>query len=256
MPDLASLAALLDSLPGEPGVEADEECCPICLGALDHEAVDVAQLSCGHCYCLQCVLRWAAHKGDGATCALCKVPIGAVLYCARDLLGNRLEHAVEQPLVLLQRARWLNDKGGDDAAAEEAQDSPEEEFDDLDDDDELLVAGPNAQVRRALLANRRFGSGGILRSGRMYARVVQPPPPAPSSSGAGPSSASKPQQNCKPAAKSAQKEKREAKAALAAEKEAAKRERLRERLTAPRSRSLSRGDKQEAAAPSSDAVAS
>jgi hypothetical protein len=215
--------------------------------------VDVAQLPCGHCYCLQCVLRWAAHKGDGATCALCKVRIGAVLYCARDLLGNRLEHAVEQPLVLLQRARWLNDKGAE--AADESQDSPEEEYDDLDDEEELLVAGPNAHVRRALLANRRFGSGGVLRSGRMYARVVQPPPPTPSSSGAGPSSASKPQQSCKPAAKSAQKEKREAKAALAAEKEAAKRERLRERLT-PRSRSLSRGDKQEAVPLSPDAVAS
>lgn len=213
--------------------------------------MDVAQLACGHCYCLPCVLRWAAHKGDGATCALCKCRIGAVLYCARDLLGNRLDHAVEQPLVLLQRARWLNDAGGDDPAAEEAQDSPEEEYDELDDDDELLVAGPNAQVRRALLANRRFGSGGILRSGRMYARVVQPPPVAPSG-GAGPSSASKPQQSCKPAAKSAQKEKREAKAALAAEKEAAKRERLRERLTAPRSRGADK-PRQEAVPPA-DAV--
>jgi len=216
------------------GDDGQTDCCPICLQGLDE---DCAQLVCGHAYCLKCVLRWASHKGDNATCALCKQRIGAVLYCSVDLLGNRLDDMVEQPIVLLQRARWLG--ANDNAAGPDAEcdDSPEEEEEDsyaLEEDDELELVR-DARVRRALLANRRLGSGGFVSNGRMYARVIAPPPPA---RAAGPSSAacsSKQQQSSKtPAPKSAQKEKREAKAAAAAQREAAKRERLRERvLTKP-----------------------
>jgi hypothetical protein len=150
--------------------------------------------------------------------------VGAYLQIARDLDGSPLPLAVEHPLVLLQRARWLTAAAAD--ASQSLSDEPS--FEDEEEEHEH-----EARILRRAFGNRRFGSGGLLARGRLFARVVDPPrpPPQPRREAAKPAPGTSVGAG---AAKSAIRDKRQAKAREAAEKEAAKRERRRrDRQSAP-----------------------
>ena len=201
---------------------SEDDCCAICLSVVE----EPAQLACSHTFCLRCILRWVAQRSNAPCCALCKAPVGAYLQIARDLDGSPLPLAVEHPLVLLQRARWLT------AAAVDASQSLSDEpsFEDEEEEHEH-----EARILRRAFGNRRFGSGGLLARGRLFARVVDPPrpPPQPRREAAKPPPGTSVGAGAG-AAKSAIRDKRQAKAREAAEKEAAKRERRRrDRQSAP-----------------------
>ncbi|KAF6262126.1 hypothetical protein COO60DRAFT_1282794 [Scenedesmus sp. NREL 46B-D3] len=174
---------------------ADDMTCAICL---DRTALTEIALvkGCEHQYCVNCILQWALCK---EWCPQCKKPFDYLL-CHKQLDGTLSDFLVEESVVLLKRARWFDDhmrevarKGAmpagllaassnaagagydSDADARDWADVYEDYLDaELEEDEEIeQYYFSSAAGRARVLGNRRWGEGGYMRAGRMYARPVQ-----------------------------------------------------------------------------------
>ncbi|WIA32546.1 hypothetical protein OEZ86_003355 [Tetradesmus obliquus] len=175
---------------------ADDMTCAICL-----ERTQLTELAlvkgCEHQYCVNCILQWALCK---EWCPQCKQPFDYLL-CHKQLDGTLSDFLVEESVVLLKRARWFDDHmrevarkgampagllaaassaaGADydsDADARDWADVYEDYLDaELEEDEEIeqYYFSSAAGRARVVLGNRRWGEGGFMRAGRMYARPVQ-----------------------------------------------------------------------------------
>ncbi|KAF8071339.1 hypothetical protein HT031_001423 [Scenedesmus sp. PABB004] len=198
--DAAAEEAASDSSP-------DDMTCAICLER--PELTDVALVKgCEHLYCVHCILQWALCR---EWCPQCKAPFGYLL-THRQLDGAITDYLAEESVVLLKRARWFEahvrekeaeraalappppaaaraladgtgaagadgaDADADAAAARDWADFYEDYVDaELEEDEEIesYYFSSAAGRARVVLGNRRWGEGGYLRAGRMYARPVQ-----------------------------------------------------------------------------------
>lgn len=160
--------------------EASDMTCAICLG--DIPLPDMAMVKgCGHIYCAKCILAWALHK-ENPWCPQCKQPFNYLL-TYRTLDGELQDFPNEESVVLLKRARWLEDQlaaSHADAAhlLEESRAADDIAWHDYADEydlaeDEAIEAyyySSAAGRARVMLGNRRFGEGGYIATGRRQAR--------------------------------------------------------------------------------------
>eukprot|EP00775_Hariotina_reticulata_P008645 gene8645-8826_t len=176
----------------------DDMTCAICLERTP--ITDIALVKgCEHQYCVHCILQWATCK---EWCPQCKKPFDYLL-THRQLDGTLSDYLVEESLCLLKRARWFEDHlrakekgkapmsaldasssraytdgGSAAAAAADVGDWADlyEDFVDaeLEEDEEIesYYFSSAAGRARVVLGNRRWGEGGYMRAGRMYARPV------------------------------------------------------------------------------------
>lgn len=92
------------------GDEEEEEeggdfVCAICLAGI--ELSEMATIKgCEHHYCAPCIVKWSCHR---PLCPQCKKPF-THLYTYRSLDGTLHDFQSEESLVLLQRAKWLEDR--------------------------------------------------------------------------------------------------------------------------------------------------
>ncbi|KAG1673172.1 hypothetical protein FOA52_015283 [Chlamydomonas sp. UWO 241] len=162
----------------------DSLTCAICLCA--PAPVDLAVVKgCEHSYCVNCILHWASYK-ETPLCPQCKVQFN-YLYVHRQLDGTISDYAIEESIVLLQRATWFTQHmdvvdarrtHGQRVSAYDAE--AYEEEDEVDEDDELedYYFSSAAGRARVVLGNRRFGENGFMRGGRLLGRPrpnQQPP---------------------------------------------------------------------------------
>eukprot|EP00878_Enallax_costatus_P001092 GHUV01001229.1.p1 GENE.GHUV01001229.1~~GHUV01001229.1.p1 ORF type:complete len:474 (+),score=182.08 GHUV01001229.1:261-1682(+) len=177
---------------------ADDMTCAICLERTD--LTDIALVKgCEHQYCVHCILQWAMCK---EWCPQCKKPFDYLL-THRQLDGTLTDYLTEESVVLLKRARWFEDHVKEKeqsrialqaqqnnsnaaayasaAAAEDGSDARDwadyyEDYVDaeLEEDEEIeqYYFSSAAGRARVVLGNRRWGEGGYMRAGRMYARPV------------------------------------------------------------------------------------
>ena len=165
--------------------------CPICL--TDVPFVETAIVKgCNHLFCANCILNWVAFK-DKCICPSCRNPFD-VLLTHRSLNGTISDELGEEPVSLLLRAEWFDNKvassrkgkgkhaslgGGSGRKIYGADDYAEAELDgDWDDygraeyDEEDYYCGSSSSRPRVRIGNRRWGANGYVAAGRM--QVSQP----------------------------------------------------------------------------------
>ena len=152
---------------------ADDGVCAICLK--EPHPLDVAFVKrCLHAFCAPCVARWSTFTPTTeryTRCPCCKAPFDTVLVY-RALNGEAIEgELMEESLCLLNRATWVLERRSaerDDERHLRERSSEDDEEDFLDDDVRLSTRG----TRKIIIGNRRFGRGGFVNAGRLYARPV------------------------------------------------------------------------------------
>eukprot|EP00210_Caulerpa_lentillifera_P002570 g2465.t1 len=155
-----------------------KECfCPICLQDVDKNSIATIP-SCGHSYCVYCIVQWAEEKLE-PTCPQCKKKFDS-LFLYRKLDGSISSESIQESICLIQRAHWFITHKSRVAMVNQFDPGhvEDEDWDDdyftgneIDDVEDFYFSNA-AGSARIVLSNRKFGKNGYVRSGRVFAQTT------------------------------------------------------------------------------------